>query len=121
MEKKPISRLPSQPTQPAQPTPQMPDLSLADVVDHPAYQAAQMIPLANIPLNAVAYGSHMSRGMHNQAMLDAVGVVPGAGMARIVPKVAPRLTRGSLTANSMRASDLANASGFGTSVFDWLK
>ena len=55
---------------------------LGAVVDHPLYNAAQMIPFANIPLNALAYGSHMDRGMYDDAKWDSAGMLPGVGLIK---------------------------------------
>ena len=80
---------------------------LHKVVDSPLYNVAQSVPGLNIPLSAVAYGSHVSRGLTASASLDAVSAIPGAGLSRMVPRVLPNLTRGSLVANGMRAGTLA--------------
>ena len=56
--------------------------ALAKLVDHPAYNAAQMIPGLNIPANALAYVSHADRGMTGDAVWDSLGMVPGVGMLR---------------------------------------
>lgn len=80
---------------------------LHKAVDSPWYNVAQAVPGLNIPLSAVAYGSHLSRGLRGAAALDAVSAIPGAGLSRMVPRVLPNLTRGSLVANGMRAGTLA--------------
>ena len=79
------------------------------VVDHPAYNVAQLAPGPhNIPMGLTAYASNMMRGNYDDAKFAAVGSIPGAKIAHMVPRVLPNLTRGSMTANAMRASTLAN-------------
>ena len=55
---------------------------LAAIVDHPAYNVAQMIPGVNIPANALAYASHMQQGEYDKAKWDSLGMVPGAGVLK---------------------------------------
>lgn len=76
-------------------------------VDHPIYNAAQMIPVVNMPLAATAYASHVARGNTGEAMLDAVNMIPAAPLARMIPK-AWNMTRGAMNAHAMRVSTIAN-------------
>jgi len=47
------------------------------VVDHPAFNVAQVVPGLNIPTNALAYASHVARGDTQAAMLDSLAMIPG--------------------------------------------
>ena len=70
-----LSRLPNAP-------PFDPMAQLATLVDHPAYNVAQMIPGVNIPANALAYVSHVQRGQTGDAVWDSLGMIPGVGMLK---------------------------------------
>ena len=65
--------------------------SVHGVVDHPLYNVAQMAPGLNIPANALAYASHMKRGMQGEAMWDSAGVIPGVKGVGVAERALPRL------------------------------
>lgn len=51
-----------------------------NLVDSPLYKAASLIPGPNVPMNALAYGSHVDRGQTGEAVLDSAAMVPGVGL-----------------------------------------
>lgn len=49
-----------------------------NVVDHPAYAAAQFHPAASIPLGAIAAGVHGLQGRTEELPIDAAAMIPAA-------------------------------------------
>ena len=49
-----------------------------NVVDHPAYAAAQFIPATSIPLGGIAAGVHALQGRTDELPIDAAAMIPAA-------------------------------------------